>query len=102
LVTALDSYDAFLKSQDANHFPLKTILRESQADGMDGLSNAQIVQQEAKLLKSKERTSLFCSLLSAYRLLDVVALLEPGGASLQVPVHHKIAMDFTKHAVRFF
>lgn len=67
---------------------------------MDGLSNAQIMQ-EAKLVKSKERALLLCSLLSAYHLLDVVALLEPGNASLQVPVHHKTAIDFTKHAVRF-
>jgi len=78
-------------------------LRDSQADAMDGLSNAQIVQREAKSLKSKEKASLLCSLLSAYRLLDVVALLEPQSASpLQVPVHHKILMDFAQHAVRFF
>jgi len=70
---------------------------------MEGFSDVEIAQQEAKLLKSKERASLLCSLLSAYRLLDVVALLEADSASiLPVPVHHKIAMDFTKHAVSFF
>ena len=86
-------------SQDATHFPLKTILHDSQAVEMDGLSNAQIMQQEAKLVKSKERALLLCSLLSAYYLLDVVALLKPGNASLQVLVHHKTAIDFTKHVL---
>lgn len=101
LAISLDSYDAFLKAQDTTHCPLKTTLRDIHADAMDGLSDAKIAQQETRLLKSKERASLFCSLLCAYRLVDVISLLGPCGTSLQVPLHRKIAMDFTKYEVSF-
>jgi hypothetical protein len=66
---------------------------------MAGLSPATIAKREASTIRPKERSADFCSLLTAYRLLDVVSVLERTTNSLAPPVHKKMQADFEKYKV---
>ena len=52
------------------------------------------------MLKSESKVTEFCSLLSAYCLLDVIAHLEVTESSLLSPLHKKLEIDLPKNKVR--
>jgi len=90
-----------LKTQDINHSALKGLLREFDSDSMTGLSADMIAKQENRISKGIHSNDL-CSLLAAYRLLDVIELLEitpETTNTVKPPLHHKMSVDFKKHEV---
>jgi hypothetical protein len=51
------------------------------------------------MLRLKERANDFCSLLCAFRLLEVVGKLESPNDQRQTPVHKKMGLNFSKNEV---
>ncbi|KAF8813075.1 hypothetical protein BYT27DRAFT_7207231 [Phlegmacium glaucopus] len=98
LAHSVDIYDAFLQKQNIHSSPLKAILRDVGSDTMVGLSSTAISKRETKILKTKEKSNELCSLLCAYRLLDVIASFEVTNQALTPPSHKKMSIDFTKNA----
>ena len=70
-------------------------------DPMSGLSAELIAKYEMTSMKGVCGADL-CSLLCAYRLLDVIELLEITPETTNIvkpPLHSKMAVDFKKHGV---
>lgn len=74
-------------------------MREVNVDVMVGMSTNAIAVRETAMLKTRERASGFCSLLSAYKLLDVIAMMEGNEDSVRPPSQSKMVVDFSKHTV---
>lgn len=102
MAKALDGYEAFLGSQTLHTSPLRAIMREVDVDAMAGMSTKAISNRESTMLRTREKASVFCSLLTAYRLLDVIAMLEENENSVRPPSQSKMTVDFSKHAVGVF
>jgi hypothetical protein len=66
------------------------------------ISNDAITNRESSLLRSKEKANNLCSLLCAFRLLDVIVKLDLPSDQIQPPVHKKMGLNFSKNEVRFF
>ena len=75
-------------------------MREVDTDVMAGMTPNAISLRESSLLKKRERASDFCSLLTAYRLLDIISLLEATESSVRPPVQLRSKVDIPKNTVR--
>jgi hypothetical protein len=96
----MDAYELFLQEQNLHMSPLKALMREADVDVMAGLTTQAISLRESSILKKKERASDFCSLITAYRLLDVISMLEETEDSVRPPVQVRSRFDFSKTPVR--
>jgi hypothetical protein len=67
---------------------------------MPEMSNAAVSNRESSMLRSKERANDFCSLLCAFRLLDVMGNLETPSDQIRPPVHKKMELNLSKNEVR--
>ena len=72
----MDVYEIFLQEQSLHILPLKALVHEVDTDVMAGMMNHTISSRESTLLKKRERAIDFCSLLTAYRLLDIISMLD--------------------------
>lgn len=100
LATSLDNHDSFIESQNIHNSPLKALLRDVNADPMSDMSAVAISKRESSMLKSREKSSDFCSLLCAYRLLDVIISLERTTEKLHAPpLHNQIGTNLFNNEV---
>lgn len=99
LARGVDNYDAFVQDQSIHNSPLRAILRDISIDTMSGWSSDAIVKREASMIRPRDRVTEFSSLLTAYKLLDVVAGLEPTNALAPALLHKKMPGDFAKYKV---
>lgn len=99
MAKSLDGYEAFLGGLTLHTSPLRAIMREVDVDMMAGMTTNAISVRESNMLKTREKASVFCSLLSAYKLLDVIAMLEDAGNSVRPPSQTKMRVDFSKYSV---
>jgi hypothetical protein len=76
-------------------------MREVDVDVMAGMKSNAISLQESSLLKKRERVSDFCSLISAYRLLDIISMLDKTNNLVEPPLQLRSKIDFPKNTVRF-
>ena len=74
-------------------------MREVDVDVMANMSDEAICNRESAVLKARDRANSFCSLLTAYRLVDVIAMLEEVEDSIRPPFQLKMDVDFSKYAV---
>lgn len=102
MADSLDKYDSFLESQNNHNAPLKALLRDANADFMAGMSAVAISKRETSMLKSRGKANELCSLLCAYRLLDVFFGLEKETMALSndTPLHGKMGINISKTEVR--
>jgi hypothetical protein len=91
--------EAFLQEQSLHVSPLKALMCEVDMDVMAGMKSNAISLRESSLLKKKKRASDFCSLLSAYRLLDIISMLDETYHSVQPPLQLRSKIDFPKNTV---
>jgi hypothetical protein len=98
----MDEYETFLQRQNLHMSPLKALMREIDIDSMANLTNVAIVSRESSMLKNKERASDFCSVITAYRLMDIIFKLDQTDDSVLPPVHVRSRIGFTKTPVRPF
>ena len=100
MAASLDDYDSFLESKNIHNSPLKGLLRDVNADPMSEMSSIAISNQESSMLKSREKANEFCSLLCAYRLLDVILNLEIVKEASSSPlVHQQMGINVSKNEV---
>ena len=67
---------------------------------MSEMSNAAVSNRETSMLRSKERANEFCSLLCAFRLLDVIGNMVIPSDQTKPPVHEKMGINLSKNEVR--
>ena len=67
---------------------------------MRGMSAHAISVRESSMLRSREKSNEFCSLLCAYRLLDVITSLVIVEGSTVPPLHKKMNINLSKNEVR--
>jgi hypothetical protein len=80
---------------------LKALLREENADPMSQMTTAAISKRENSILRSREKANDLCSLLCAYRLLDVMLSMEFTEEESTSPVlHNQMGVDLPKNEVR--
>jgi hypothetical protein len=77
---------------------LKALLHDANADFMAGISAVAILKRETSMLKLLGKVNELCSLLCAYRLLDVFFGLEKDTADLSnnAPLHRKMGNNISK------
>jgi hypothetical protein len=95
----MDAYEIFLQEQSLHMSPLKALMREADVDTMAGLTTQAISLRESSILKKRGRQSDFCSLITAYRLLDIISMLEKTGDSVRSPLQLKSRFDCSKSPV---
>ena len=78
----MDVYEIFLQEQSLHISPTKALMHEVDTDVIAGMTNNTISSQEPTLLKKRERASDFCSLLTAYGLLDIISMLDQTETSI--------------------
>lgn len=96
----MDEYETFLQDQSLHFAPLKALMREVNADTMTGLTTNAISLRESSILKTRERASDFCSFITAYRMLDVISMLEQSEDSLQPPLQLRGKVQIPTNTVR--
>jgi hypothetical protein len=96
---ALEAFDIKLASTSPTHAFVKTGLRDRSSDRFSDHSPAQIVSAETKSLKSSGHASEVCSVLTAYRLLDVMYALEHPDDAIKAPEHHRLRVNFASFKV---
>ena len=96
----MDEFETFLENQTLHVSPLKALMREVDVDVMEGLTSNAILSRECSILRPIERASNFCSLITAYRLLDIISMLEQGQNSVRPPLQHRQKFDIPKNTVR--
>lgn len=99
LAQAIDKYDSYIKEQSVHNSPLKTILRDVSVDTVAGLSTVAISKRERTMIRSKDRSFEFSSLLTAYKLLDVITNLEDSKGLILPPTHNKMKGNFSRYKV---
>ena len=67
---------------------------------MNEMSVITISNRETSMLRSKEKASKLCSLLCAYRLLDVIVSLSDENESTPPPVHKRMGVNIFDNEVR--
>jgi len=92
---ALDKFDMNLATTSPIHAYVRTAMRDTTSDDRySHKTTAQIVSAESKDLKSSGHASDVCSLLTAYRLLDIIYALEHPDNAIKAPHHRRLKMDF--------
>jgi hypothetical protein len=92
---ALNKFDMKLATTSAIQAYVRAALRDTTIDDRySDKTAAQIVVAESKDLKSSGHASDVCSLLTAYRLLDVIYALENPDSAIKAPDHQRLKMDF--------
>jgi zona occludens toxin (predicted ATPase) len=86
----------------ASHAFVKTGLRDRSCDRFSDTSPAEIPAAETRSLKSSARTSEICSVLTAYRLLDVMYSLEHPDDPITAPQHQRLPVNFSSYRVTIF
>jgi hypothetical protein len=73
------------------------------ADPMSDMSSVAISKRETSMLKSRERSNDFCSLICAFRLLDVIMDLEMTQETSSKPLkHNQMGINLYNNEVRTF
>lgn len=67
---------------------------------MLGMTDVAISKREASILRSRGKANELCSLLCAYRLLDIVASQELTEGCDITPLHLKMGVNVSKNEVR--
>jgi len=96
---ALEAFDIKLATISATHAFVKTGLRERSSDHFLEHSTAEIVSAESRSLKSSGRASEVCSLLTAYRLIDVMYALEHPDDAIKAPQYQRLSTNFAAFKV---
>jgi len=89
-------------STRAGQWDVRAAVRLPLHDVLTGCTSPDaIAMKEEKQLKSVSRSSAFCHVLSVYRLLDLIASLEPtASAAPPRPNHPKMQVDLSHFGVR--
>jgi hypothetical protein len=99
---ALEAFDIELAKTPLTHAYIKSGLRDTSNDRFKDYSPAEIVSAESKNLKSAGRASEVCSVLTAYRLLDVMYALEHPDNGVKAPQHQRLQANFASFKVTMF
>lgn len=95
----MDEFDIKLGGITATNAFVKTGLRDRSSDIFSDHSPSQIVSAETKSLKSAGRASEICSVLTAYRLLDIMYALEHPDDAMKAPQHQRLRVNFASFRV---
>lgn len=80
---------------------MKALLRDVNSDPMSDMSAVAISKRETSMLRSRERSNDFCSMLCAYRLLDVISYVSvPVGEADTPPLHNQMGINFLNNEAR--
>ena len=96
---ALEAFDIKLATTSPTHAFIKTGLRDRSSDRFSEYSPTEIASAETKSLKSTGHASEVCSVLTAYRLLDVMYALEHPDDAIKAPEHHRLRVNFASFKV---
>jgi hypothetical protein len=91
-------FDSKLANTSPTHAYLRTAMRDIACDRFLDSSFDHIVSTESIDLRSTGHASEVCSLLTAYRVLDIIYALEHPDA-LKAPVHQRLHVDFSSFKV---
>lgn len=86
--------------QSIHNSPLRGILRDINMDTMTGWTTDAIAKRETTLIKPRDRSIALGSLLSSYKLLDVIVGMEDSVALANPPLHKRMEGNFEKYKVR--
>jgi hypothetical protein len=99
---ALEAFDIALATASPTHAFVKTGLRDRSCDRFSDTSPTQIASAEKLSMKSGSRTSEICSVLTAYRLLDIMYALEHPDNAIKAPQHQRLQVNFSSFKVTIF
>lgn len=90
---ALNRFDIKLAATSATQAYVRTALRHTSDDRYADKTPAQIVVAETNAMKSTNHGSAVCSVLTAYRLLDVIYALENPDGLVKAPRHRPLKVN---------
>jgi len=96
----MQKFDSRLAITSPSNAYLRTAMRDIACDRYKNSTFDEIVSAESIDLKSTGHASDVCSLLTAYKLLDILYALEHPDA-LKAPVHQRLRVDFSSLKVLF-
>lgn len=97
---ALNKFDSKLAATSMTQAYVRSALRDISDDRYSQMTTAQIVAAERKDMKSTDHASAVCSVVTAYRLLDVIYALEkPDGLVKVPPQHEPLEVNFSSYKV---
>ena len=99
---ALEAFDSVLAAASPTHAFVKTGLRDTSCDCFSNTSPTKIASAEKLTMKSGSRTSEICSVLTAYRLLDIMYALEHLDDAIKAPQHQHLPVNFSSFKVTIF
>ena len=97
--TSLHKFDVKLARTSPTLAYLRTALRDHSCDRYIDKTKVQIVTAESKDLKSPNHASEVCSVLAAYRLVDVIHALEKPDDWVKAPHHERLEVDMSGYKV---
>ena len=106
----MDKYDDYIYHQSIHNAPMREILRDISLDTnqmMTGWSADAIAKRESTVIRSRDRSIELGSLLTIFKLFDIITTLESSGDSSNPPLHKKMQADFSKfkvclHVIKIF
>ncbi|KIM35727.1 hypothetical protein M413DRAFT_32284 [Hebeloma cylindrosporum] len=94
----LDKFDRTLASTSPTHAYLRTAMRDKACDRLSGKTVEEIVAFETRD-QSAGHASAVCSVFTAYRIFDIIYLLEKPNGALQAPVHQRLEVNFNEYLI---
>lgn len=96
----LNKFDIKLATTSPTLAYVRTALRDVSCDRYINKTTRQIVTAETgDLMKSPNHASAVCSVLTAYRLLDIIYALDNPDDRMQAPHHEPLEVDFSSYKV---
>ncbi|KIM38064.1 hypothetical protein M413DRAFT_13028 [Hebeloma cylindrosporum] len=92
---ALDQFDINLATMSHTHAFVKTALRDIHCDRFAGKTSAEIIPAESQTLRSTGHASDISSMLTGYRLVDIMYELEHPDNAPKAPQHQRLHVNFS-------